>query len=169
MTKIDFRYNKELVAFAREIGGRWNKEEKVWEIPDDKVSAIKTKAEALGVTLNFPRTAARADVAGSGIEESEGEGAAAPYGGRQDYPRKNGYYNPAAKDARQRMQEGHNNNGGENRPQQGSIWLRKSNDGRFLLMRIDLVAFAEDVQAVLDGSKKGARFRIMVPRPQEKA
>jgi len=49
---------------------------------------------------------------------------------------------------------------------QGTIWLGRSKDGRFLIMRINLVAFAGDVQAVLNGQKKGARFRVMAARPR---
>ncbi|MEM3432613.1 MAG: hypothetical protein QXP27_00350 [Candidatus Methanomethyliaceae archaeon] len=51
---------------------------------------------------------------------------------------------------------------------EGRIWLGRSRDGKYLIMRINLLAFAEDVQAVLNGTKKGARFRVMPANKPQK-
>lgn len=164
--KVSFKYNEELKNYAKSLGGKWNAEEKVWEIPDDSYDDFKYKAMDLGVELETPSPASK--TAGQERETAKASSNATAYRpaaagagmntstvGRSDTSR-----NAAA--AQQSTLQG--TAGSRN---QGSIWLGRSRDGRYLIMKINLVAFSEDVQAVLDGTKKGAKFRVMMPRQQQ--
>lgn len=49
-------------------------------------------------------------------------------------------------------------------PKEGQIRLRLSKDGRFAIININLLAFREDIQALLEGRRKSVRFRILPPK-----
>lgn len=49
-------------------------------------------------------------------------------------------------------------------PLEGAIRMRLSRDGRFVLISVNMLAFAEDVKALLDGKRKSVRFRVLPPR-----
>ena len=51
-------------------------------------------------------------------------------------------------------------------PAEGTIRMRLSRDGRFVLINVNLIAFAEDVKRMLDGKRRTVRFRILPPRQQ---
>ena len=51
-------------------------------------------------------------------------------------------------------------------PIEGTIRMRLSRDGRFVLISVNLIAFAEDVKRMLDGKRRTVRFRILPPRRQ---
>ena len=150
--KVSFKYNEELKNYAKSVGGKWDPNEKVWEIPDDAYDDVRYKAMDLGVTLETPATGP----AGQGT---------APTGLRMPPPKvaapTTTTTTPQSQQPRSTGTVGPRN--------QGTIWLGRSRDGRYMIMRINLVAFTEDVQAVLDGTKRGARFRVMMPKPQTPA
>lgn len=50
---------------------------------------------------------------------------------------------------------------------QGTIRLRRSRDGRFVMVSINLIAFSEDVEKLLKGEINSVRFRVMRPRPRQ--
>ena len=50
------------------------------------------------------------------------------------------------------------------KPMEGAIRMRLSRDGRFVLISVDMLAFAEDVKALLEGKRKSVRFRVLAPR-----
>jgi len=50
------------------------------------------------------------------------------------------------------------------KPAEGAIRMRLSRDGRFVLINVNLIAFAEDVKAMLEGRRKTVRFRILPPQ-----
>ena len=50
---------------------------------------------------------------------------------------------------------------------QGTIRLRRSRDGRFVMVNINLIAFSEDVEKLLKGELNSVRFRVMRPRPRQ--
>jgi len=50
---------------------------------------------------------------------------------------------------------------------QGTIRLRRSRDGRFVMVNINLIAFSEDVEKLLKGEVNSVRFRVMRPRPRQ--
>ena len=52
------------------------------------------------------------------------------------------------------------------KPAEGAIRMRLSRDGRFVLINVNLIAFAEDVKRMLDGKRRTVRFRILPPRRQ---
>ncbi len=52
-------------------------------------------------------------------------------------------------------------------PLEGAIRMRLSRDGRFVLISINMLAFAEDVKALLEGKRKSVRFRVLPPRQKE--
>jgi len=45
--------------------------------------------------------------------------------------------------------------------------LRRSRDGRFVMVNINLIAFSEDVEKLLKGEVNSVRFRVMRPRPKQ--
>jgi len=47
---------------------------------------------------------------------------------------------------------------------EGTIKMRLSKDGRFVLISVDLIAFASDVKQMLEGKRRTVRFRILPPR-----
>ena len=49
-------------------------------------------------------------------------------------------------------------------PAEGVIRMRLSKDGRFVLISINLIAFAEDVKQMLEGRRYSVRFRVLPPR-----
>ena len=44
--------------------------------------------------------------------------------------------------------------------------MRLSRDGRFVLISVNLIAFAEDVKKMLDGERRTVKFRMLPPRRQ---
>jgi len=148
--KVSFKYNEELKNYAKSVGGKWDPNEKVWEIPDDAYDDVRYKAMDLGVTLETPATG----------PAGQGRAAAGPR-----TPPKAVAPTATTTTTTAAPQQPHFT-GTAGPRNQGTIWLGRSRDGRYMIMRINLVAFTEDVQAVLDGTKRGARFRVMAPRPQ---
>lgn len=49
-------------------------------------------------------------------------------------------------------------------PREGTIRMRMSRDGRFVLISINLLAFTEDIKEMLDGKRRSVRFRVLPPR-----
>ncbi|MEM3675050.1 MAG: hypothetical protein QXG08_06225 [Candidatus Methanomethyliaceae archaeon] len=135
MVCVTSKYNQELVEYIKSVGGKWHPDRKAWEIPDEEYDGVRYKANSLGITLTVMRNCAP----GPGSLQAT---AAQGQGGARGVA-------PAESAAPRR---------------EGRIWLGRSRDGKYLIMRINLLAFAEDVQAVLNGTKKGARFRVMPAR-----
>jgi len=52
----------------------------------------------------------------------------------------------------------------EKAPAEGVIRMRLSKDSRFVLISIDMLAFAEDVKQMLDGKRRSVRFRVLPPK-----
>lgn len=50
------------------------------------------------------------------------------------------------------------------KPAEGYIRMRLSKDGRFVLISVNLLAFSEDVKALMEGKRKSVRFRVLPPR-----
>jgi hypothetical protein len=48
---------------------------------------------------------------------------------------------------------------------EGVIRMRKSKDGRFVLISINLIAFTEDVKQMLEGERENVRFKVLPPKP----
>lgn len=109
MVKFSCKYNAALVEFLKSIGGKWNAEAKVWNVPDDKRAEVEAKPKELGVD-------------GLKVEAEK----------------------PRSLD--------------------GTVRMRLSRDGRFVLISVNMLAFAEDVKALLDGKRKSVRFRVLPPR-----
>jgi hypothetical protein len=51
------------------------------------------------------------------------------------------------------------------KPVEGVIRMRKSKDGRFVLLSMNLIAFTEDVKQMLDGERENVRFKVLPPMP----
>jgi len=109
------------------MGGKWEPTTKTWEIHDGQYDDVRYNAMEMGLSVGIH--------VGSKQEQSQ--------------PLKSQPLTQAPPQFQDRAQ-------GRVPPKQGTIWLGRSKDGRFLIMRINLVAFAGDVQAVLSGQKKGA-------------
>ncbi|MEM2687863.1 MAG: hypothetical protein QW796_05905 [Thermoproteota archaeon] len=54
------------------------------------------------------------------------------------------------------------------KPPEGAVRMRLSRDGRFVLISIDMLAFSEDVKALLEGKRKSVRFRLLPPRSAQR-
>lgn len=51
------------------------------------------------------------------------------------------------------------------KPVEGVIKMRKSKDGRFVLVSMNLIAFSEDVKQMLGGDRQNVRFKVLPPKP----
>ncbi len=51
------------------------------------------------------------------------------------------------------------------KPVEGVIKMRKSRDGRFVLISVDLIAFSDDVKEMLYGERETVRFKVLQPKP----
>jgi hypothetical protein len=51
------------------------------------------------------------------------------------------------------------------KPVEGVIRMRKSKDGRFVLISMNLIAFTEDVKQMLYGERQNVRFKVLPPKP----
>lgn len=154
MVKVAFRYTPELVEWIKQAGpgSRWNPNEKVWDVPDSLVAALKAKAEELGVQVK---------VTGEAGTEADTGVRALPRGvvgetyGRQ--PENLGYMEwekPAAKPPGTTVQA-----------KEGDIRLRRSKDGRFVIVSMTLIANTQELEQLLSGERSSVRFRILPPRP----
>ncbi|MEM4143945.1 MAG: hypothetical protein QW445_07410 [Candidatus Bathyarchaeia archaeon] len=55
-------------------------------------------------------------------------------------------------------------NGEKGKAEKGAIWMRRSKDGRFVLVSINLIAFAEDIKALMEGKRKSVRFKVLAAK-----
>jgi len=153
--KIETPYNEELKEYIKSVGGKWDPASKAWDIPDEAYDDVKYKAMEMGLTINTYVGSKRPSAA----QQQTQVQAQAQVGTRAQPASQGGGARGAAPAGQGAASQG----------KQGTIWLGRSKDGRFLVMRINLVAFADDVQAVLSGQKKAARFRVMAARPRPQA
>lgn len=51
------------------------------------------------------------------------------------------------------------------KPVEGVIKMRKSRDGRFVLISMNLIAFTGDVKQMLEGDRENVRFKVLPPKP----
>jgi hypothetical protein len=155
MVKVSFRYTPELVQWIKQAGpgSRWNPNEKAWDVPDSILPALRAKAEELGVQVN---------VTGEGEIEDDTRmsgstrGAVGETYGRQ--AEKLGYMEwekPAEKPVAPTTVQ----------VKEGDIRLRRSKDGRFVIMNITLIANSQELQQLISGETTSVRFRILPPRP----
>ena len=49
------------------------------------------------------------------------------------------------------------------KPIEGVIKMRKSQNGRFVLISMNLIAFTEDARQMLDGERQNVRFKVLPP------
>jgi len=143
MVKVAFKYNPELVDWIKQsaVGSRWNPSEKFWDVPDSAIDALKAKAEELGVDLKITETAA-AETIGRPLERAQYAGGA---GQISSAPRASGTL----------------------QTREGDIRLRKSKDGRFVIISITLIADTQDVEQLISGALPSVKFRILPPRPPQ--
>jgi hypothetical protein len=152
MVKISFKYTPELVNWIKQSGSgsRWNPAEKVWEVPDPFLEDLRAQAESMGVELKVA---------------TEKGGTAQPVIGA-----------PAQATDRQKV-KGMGYMEWDEQPQagagssgtqlmEGDIRLRRSRDGRFVLISMNMIAFSKDVEDLMAGTKNSVKFRILPPRPR---
>ena len=148
MVKVSFRYTADLVKWIKETGGsRWNPSEKSWDVPDYVLEGLRAKALELGVELKISPTV----------------GAEVPIKlPQKQVPQADFQPRPVARAFNT-----------ETEPQletspslkEGDIRLRRSKDGRFVIVSMTLIANSEDIKQLLEGSKSSVRFRVLPPRP----
>lgn len=156
MVKVSFRYKPELVQWIKSAGAgsTWNREEKVWEVPEEILDGLVAKAKELGVEIKVeqgtlakgsqlqPAVRPKANADSSYIEyDSKFEaGRPSQASAREDPDAQRG---PGVKE--------------------GEIRLRRSRDGRFVLININLIAFSSDVEDLVKGTKSSVKFRVLPP------
>jgi hypothetical protein len=129
MIKVSSKYDPRFAEYLKSIGGRWDPELRTWEVPDERILEVETKAKDLGVQnlrIELPSPAAPAapvKAPSAAPSEAPSEGSAIR--------------------------------------SEGVIRMRLSRDGRFVLISMDLLAFAEDVKALMEGKRGSVRFRIL--------
>jgi len=156
MVKVSFKYNPEMVQWLKQsgTGSRWNPNERAWEVPDAVLDELRAKAEELGVELNIVGAVAQAKIP-PGRQQTFEEG----YGEGEEPSTPSKPYTAPYRGAGQEASSGA-------QVREGEIRLRRSRDGRFVLISMNLIAFSEDVQQLLAGKKDSVRFRVLPPRPR---
>jgi hypothetical protein len=151
MVKVSFRYSADLVSWIKETGGsRWNPTEKSWDVPDSVLESLKEKASELGVELKI-----------SSPMGTEGSRASARPVLSTEYQSRP-LVRAGGKEAEPEMETQ-----GQPQLREGDIRLRRSKDGRFVIVSMTLIANTEDVRQLLDGSKASVRLRVLPPRPPQ--
>jgi hypothetical protein len=153
MVKVSFKYTPELVTWIKQSGSgsRWNPAEKVWEVPDPFLEDLRAQAESMGVELkvasedsNAARPVDKAPAQAIDRQKAEGMG-------YMEWDEQ-----PQAQASR----------GSGTQLVEGDIRLRRSRDGRFVLISMNLIAFSKDVDDLMAGTKNSVKFRILPPRPR---
>jgi hypothetical protein len=140
MVRVSCRYNQAFADFLKTVGGRWDPELRTWEVPDDRILEVEAKAKDLGVQnlrIELTSPAVKAPVKAPPAAPPE-----APPEVKSEAPSEAPSESPA-------------------RRGEGVIRMRLSRDGRFVLISMDLLAFAEDVKALMEGKRGSVRFRIL--------
>jgi hypothetical protein len=154
MAKVSFKYNPELVQWLKQTGAgsKWNPNDRSWDVPDGLLEELRFKADELGVDLNISgttpitKTSDKQKTFERGyVEWEEPETSSKLYGAPSGGT---GRTSPSSV-----------------RAGEGEIRLRRSRDGRFVLISMNLIAFSEDVKQLLAGEKNSVRFRVLPPRP----
>lgn len=159
MVKVSFKYTPELVNWIKQSGSgsRWNPAEKVWEVPDPFLENLRAQAESMGVELKVAAeegSVAR-PVAGAPVQAIDRQKAEVM--GYMEWDER-----PQAQASR----------GSGAQPMEGDIQLRRSRDGRFVLismnmnLNINMIANSKDVEDLMVGTKNSVKFRILPPRPR---
>jgi len=161
MVKVSFRYKPELVQWIKSSGSgsTWNREEKVWEIPEEILDELRIKAKELGVEVKVQQdqvvpkgTAPQPELQG---RQQAGKMGYIEYESRFDQGRAGsgiGMKTEAEAPAQR-----------SSPVKEGEIRLRRSKDGRFVLININLIAFASDVEDLIKGTKTSVKFRVLPP------
>ncbi|XRH75305.1 MAG: hypothetical protein ACO0C9_07360 [Candidatus Methanosuratincola verstraetei] len=160
MVKVSFRYKPELVQWIKSsgTGSTWNREEKVWEVPEEILGELGAKAKELGVEIKVQQDAPPT----KGI-------AAQPKAQERQQAGNMGYIEYESRFDPERARSGTGMKADQGAPAQrspvkeGEIRLRRSKDGRFVLINIDLIAFASDVEDLMKGTKTSVKFRVLPP------
>ncbi len=149
MVKVSFKYTPELVEWIKKAGpgSRWNPSEKVWEIPDNLLEDLRAKAEGMGIDIN---------VAGEGGPAPQARPLTAPQTYTKQQAERLGYTEWDEQPSK----------GGTFRAKEGDIELTRSRDGKYVLIRINLIANTEDLQSFLAGREPSVKFRVLPPRPR---
>jgi hypothetical protein len=149
MVKVSFKYTPALVEWIKQAapGSRWNPNEKVWDIPDSLLDELRMKAEGMGVEVK---------VSGEVASALQPKPATAAQAYSKQQVERMGYME---------WDEQHSK-GSTFRAREGDIELTRSKDGRYVLIRINLIANTEDLQQFLVGRETSVKFRVLPPRPR---
>jgi hypothetical protein len=136
MVKVSSKYNPKFAEYLKSVGGKWDPKSRSWDVP-----VAKEEVEAKARELNVQDLKIEA-----AVEEPTVRGAAMP--SIKEAVVEAQIRESAAKEA----------------PAEGAIRMKMSRDGRFVLISINLLAFAEDVKQMLEGKRRSVRFRVLPPR-----
>lgn len=161
MVKVSFRYKPELVQWIKSSGSgsTWNREEKVWEVPPEILDELGAKAKELGVEIKVQQDQA----APKGIAPQP-EAQARQQVGKMGYIEYESRFEPGKTGSGIGMKAEPGVPPQRSSPiKEGEIRLRRSKDGRFVLININLIAFASDVEDLIKGTKTSVKFRVLPP------
>jgi hypothetical protein len=149
MVKVSFKYTPALVEWIKQAGpgSRWNPSEKVWDIPETLLDELRAKAEGMGIDVN---------VVGERGSPSQTKPLTAAQAYSKQQTERLGYMEWDERPSR----------GGTFRAREGDIELTRSRDGKYVLIRINLIANTEDLQSFLAGKEPSVKFRVLPPRPR---
>lgn len=161
MVKVSFRYKPELVQWIKSSGSgsTWNREEKVWEVPPEILDELGAKAKELGVEIKVQQ-----DQAAPKSIATQPEAQARQQAGKMGYIEYESRFEPGKTGSGIGMKAEPGTPTQRSSPiREGEIRLRRSKDGRFVLININLIAFASDVEDLIKGTKTSVKFRVLPP------
>lgn len=149
MVKVSFKYTPALVEWIKQAGpgSRWSPTEKVWEIPETLLDELRTKAEGMGIDIK---------VVGERGPAPQQKPLTATQAYSKQQVERQGYVEWDEQPSR----------GGTFRAREGDIELTRSRDGKYVLIRINLIANTDDLQSFLAGKEASVKFRVLPPRPR---
>ncbi|MBC7120786.1 MAG: hypothetical protein H5T33_04300 [Candidatus Methanosuratus sp.] len=160
MVKVSFRYNPELVQWIKSSGSgsAWNREEKAWEVPEEILDELGAKAKELGVEIKVQQGPAptKPTVTSPEMQERRQEA-------KMGYIEYDSRFDAATSGSGAGMKRDQAPMQRSAPIKEGEIRLRRSKDGRFVLININLIAFTSDVEDLVKGTKMSVKFRVLPP------
>lgn len=147
MVKVLSKYNERFIEWLKSINAAWNPDERAWLVPDEYFDQITEKAK------DFNVQGLRIVVESTLQKDLASQKAAQQATQIQQIPQ---MAQTIVQPVTQQQKTGS--------PPEGTIRMRVSEHGRFVLIDVRLLAFMDDVKELVEGKRKTVRFRVLPPK-----